>query len=255
MSKIAENLSAETLFHFTSSIDHLVNILKTNFSPRYCLEDSSYFSIKGYSNTEQAYPMVCFCDIPLSKIKSHLITYGEYGIGLSKDWGFKNNLTPLIYSRPNTKTSNAIENLITWYLNNNELKDSDDIKLITSELLMHIKPYEGKMYRNGKYELTKFYDEREWRWIPNIANDEIPLSIDKKTFNDSKTRDIYNEKICNYYSLKFTPQDIKYLIIKDDSEISSFIEKIESIKGFYDSKTIKILTTRIFTSNQIKFDL
>lgn len=52
----------------------------------------------------------------------------------------------------------------------------------------------------------------------------------------------------------FTPNDINFLIIDNDSEIDDFIDSIESIKNRFDSKTIKRLTSRINTKEQILND-
>ena len=76
-------ISANTLFHFTKTIDNIRNILTDTFSPRYCLEHLAFMASE---NIDLAIPMVCFCDIPLSQIIDHVDTYGEYAIGLNKDW-------------------------------------------------------------------------------------------------------------------------------------------------------------------------
>jgi len=90
---------ADNLFHFTKSLDILKLILEHGIQPKYCLEDFEWF--KWDTHKYLAYPMSCFCDIPLSRITEHTNFYGNYGIGLSKNWGFKNNLIPVIYSPPN----------------------------------------------------------------------------------------------------------------------------------------------------------
>ena len=78
---------SDTLFHFTKNINTLKNILQNGFWPRYCLEDFNWYNAElGYI----AYPMVCFCDIPLSRINEHVKFYGDYGIGLTKNWGLTN---------------------------------------------------------------------------------------------------------------------------------------------------------------------
>lgn len=80
------NISSETLFHFTGrekGKETLLSILENGFYPRYCIENLSSYN----ENTESqypAFPMVCFCDIPLTRIKTHTKHYGEYAIGLKK---------------------------------------------------------------------------------------------------------------------------------------------------------------------------
>lgn len=58
-------VSSNTLFHFTNSIDNIENILINDFVPHYSLEKI----MVGRIIFEFAFPMVCFCDIPLSQIK------------------------------------------------------------------------------------------------------------------------------------------------------------------------------------------
>ena len=87
-------ISTNSLFHFTEK-EHLLNILENNFLPRY--------SIENFSNSKNqeiliGFPMVCFCDIPLSQILDHINTYGKYGIGLFKKWGIKNHAPKFFYT-------------------------------------------------------------------------------------------------------------------------------------------------------------
>ena len=53
---------SESLFHFTKSLDFLKGILQNGYQPRYGLEDTSLLGRHDYIG----YPMVCFCDIPMS---------------------------------------------------------------------------------------------------------------------------------------------------------------------------------------------
>ena len=88
-----KTISANTLFHFTSSLDNLTGILINDFYPRYCLEDFSDFLEHKY---RIAIPMVSFCDIPLSQIHNHIKYYGGYALGLKKEWGRRNKISPII---------------------------------------------------------------------------------------------------------------------------------------------------------------
>ena len=47
-------------------------------------------------------------------------------------------------------------------------------------LTYFLKPYEGKIYRDGKFSdgLVRFYDEREWRFVPPFdVNIEVTLIL------------------------------------------------------------------------------
>jgi hypothetical protein len=61
-----KTVSANTLFHFTNSMDNLKGILTHGFYPCYSIEDLSVFVPKDIFKEEirHAIPMVSFCDIP-----------------------------------------------------------------------------------------------------------------------------------------------------------------------------------------------
>src|SRR5688572_23249447 len=90
-------ISANTLFHFTNSIDNLLNILRNEFRPRFCLENYNLLRLRVPAEVgfEFAVPMVCFCDLPLSQTGAHLSVYGDYGIGMTKVWGQRKGITPV----------------------------------------------------------------------------------------------------------------------------------------------------------------
>ena len=74
-------------------MNNIQNILRNNFIPKCSLETI----FNGADKLEFAYPMVCFCDIPLSQVKEHIAIYGHYGIGLSMEWGIENGLNLVLY--------------------------------------------------------------------------------------------------------------------------------------------------------------
>ncbi len=252
---MSENLSSNTFFHFTNSRENLEGILEYSFKPRYCLEQLDYLSNSLINNLEMAYPMVCFCDIPLSKIKKHIKEYGGYGIGLKKEWGFKKGLTPVIYSDKRARTSKNIESIINWskkYLKEgyDEGNDKDnELKKIFNDFIMLTKPYYGESKE------TRFYDEREWRWIPDISPDsDVLMHLEKQYYLKEEYRRKHNKKIGECYKLEFTPEDISFLIVEEEKEVYDLIEKIESLNANYNDQEIKRLLTKIITTEQILKD-
>ncbi len=78
-------LSSNSLIHLTQKKEALIGILENNFKIKYCYEIINTSSGK----INAAFPMVSFCDIPLSQIKEHINKYGSYGIGLKKNGRIK----------------------------------------------------------------------------------------------------------------------------------------------------------------------
>ncbi|MCK5015621.1 MAG: hypothetical protein KAS32_01000 [Candidatus Peribacteraceae bacterium] len=246
-------ISSSCLFHFTKSKENLLNILTNEFQPRYCLENFHYLLPKSPNiNYEVALPMVCFCDLPLSNIKEHLEFYGDYGIGLTKEWGQRNGLNPIIYLSKNSLVCKYLQNSLT-----KAHSPEDFINIF--ELMSYTKPCKGETIHNGKSEEKNFYDEREWRYAPNVyhlneKDKKHKYRIDKSEYLDPTKLAHYNKLLESEFTLSFEPDDINYIIVKDHSEIYPMINAIRDIKTKYDLKTKEILSTKIITSSQIQSD-
>lgn len=87
-----DSLYPDILFHFTKK-ENLFKILESAFNVSYARE----IIIGKSSEREFAIPMVSFCDLRLTELKSHMIKYGSYGIGLTKQWANANGLNPVMY--------------------------------------------------------------------------------------------------------------------------------------------------------------
>lgn len=241
------SISSDALFHFTSQPDFLIGILENEFQPRYCLETIK-FTKKTYN---VAFPMVCFCDIPLAQIKNHIDTYGYYGIGMKKSWAEKMKLNPILYLRQKSKLTEKISLLF----NNAQANDFDKTDLLKAskreilELLRYVKPYIGDFKRDMKtISDVRFYNEREWRYIPDLPDEHRYMT--EEQYNDMLGRANANS-VLQSFNLSFEPDDIKYIFVKKDSEISTMVSALKRIKSKYSSNTVEILTSKILTCEQI----
>lgn len=277
------NISAHTLFHFTYNKNSLFSILKNGLYVRYSLEN---FESLINDKAEIVFPMTCFCDIPLSHVRRHTNTYGKYAIGLSKSWGMKNKINPIIYTYPNSATTTILndvfENIENFFdieekelekfkfnrsaeivyerFNTREEEFSKRVESVNSKLshfIRYIKPYEGKFYRNGDYleNPVRFYDEREWRFTPSrefLFSKEMKDSYKSEYFIDPKKRRALNIKLAKHIKLTFEPNDVKFIIVERDNEIPDMIKKLDDIFGkTASSNDLKLLGTRLISLEQI----
>jgi hypothetical protein len=247
------SISSNSLFHFTDTPEKLFSVLTHEFLPRFSLQE---FDFRKGNPTKAAFPMVCFCDIPLSQIGNHIDTYGYYGIGMNKEWGEKNKLNPILYLRKNSRLSDKTTNLFLNVQHEEFLMTPllQKSKREILDLFRYIKPYKGDFYRNGrKIKDVTFYNEREWRYIPETNNNE-PIVLFEQDFKNELTRTDANNQL-EQYKLKFEPSDIKYIFLKSENEIGTMIKALKRIKSKYDTETIEILTSRITTCEQIVEDI
>jgi hypothetical protein len=209
--------SDDFLFHYTQKYESLVSIMKDSFKPFYCLEKFDFIIDEP---NDIGFPMVCFCDIPYERHVLHKNKYGQYGIGLKKEWGIMNHLNPVIYTYPDSTFASALENLAFEYLNN---RQNQTMQKSVSIILMLSKPYDGPFYDKTKHNFSQdkrcFYDEKEWRYIPiNLTG--IKVAIEGKIFEDSIKLERMNKEIQSPDNiLNFDVSDIEYIFLQSDSEI------------------------------------
>lgn len=251
LTSINELISSNTLFHFTNTRENLINILTNEFRPRYCLEDFNILdpSLPHDPELEIAIPMICFCDLPLSRTKNHLSIYGNYGIGLTKEWGMRNGITPVLYAHPQSILISLIQSLRNII---SKQADQDSLDNLYS-LACLLKPYEGKFWRKDRYiPNVRFYDEREWRYIPSFRNGRYGLS--KEAFLDDKIRLVANKHLGSDNVISFEPKDIRYIVVAHEDEVLSMYDDVWRIKKKYTEDERKLLVSRIISAAQIQQD-
>ena len=243
-------ISANTLFHFTSTYDILIKILQSRFFPRLCLEKGLWHP----GDMKWAIPMVCFCDIPLSNIADHTKKYGNYAIGLKKTWAIEQGVSPILYVHDNTPFVLQALSALKWSLELSQ-KDAENLQERLAEVMsmfFMMKPYEGYQERGGKREKIRFYDEREWRYLPPIGGQHINFLTEEK-FKDKAQRERLNS-FNEQYGVNFYPDVINYIIVEKEEEIVSLMHKLHSIKGDFSYNSVELLSSRIISMDRIRED-
>ena len=244
------NPKSHTLFHFTKSSEVLKLILKNGFWPRYCAEDVNWLGYKDFDYI--AYPMVCFCDIPLSRTDEHVQFYGEFGIGLTKEWAVTNKITPIQYISTNSLIPQTFRDIVD---HNYKLGEEDKAKgkELVRYLLAHSKPTEGNMVIGGKVVSKEFYQESEWRYVPK--NENVLDFLKKEIFESSDDLERHNELTKENCSITFTPKDVKYIFVKNDSDIPDMVNFIQNELDHFPSIELKVLVSRVTSLESISRDL
>jgi len=262
--------SSSVIFHFTNQ-ENLLGILKNNFLPKWGLEDLTCIlpgSPDAWTESENyiyAFPKVCFCDIPLSRVAKHMSRYDNYGIGLTKDWAKLNGINPVIYVNSGSRVAEAVFGA-NKYLESSEIAHSNPLAEeeaasrrleLATKLYGQItinkftKPYEGPFGEND--EIVRYYDEREWRYVPPY--DPKQVQIYYKNVFESYSADQIAELNNSLGPLVFEPNDIRYLIVRSEGEILPLMDRLPELKSRYDSSVIRLLTSRILAADNIKQDV
>jgi len=250
-------VSANTLFHFTDKTKLLKILDSSYFFAKYSKEyfkkvipDDSPFEISHI-------PMVSFCDLRLTQLSNptisiHTKDFGEYGLGFYKTWGIQNKVSPVVYIHSNSRATQVLE-LLRRNLNNINKEEREKFKLDSlSELIKFLKPYDGHYQKgNWKKKLRRYYDEREWRFIPDENHfPVIPHNKEKKNEIKNQVNKLNNE--LENVPLHFEPKQIKYIIIKNDDDKSEVAMKIKSKR--FEQEIETNLITKIVTLKQLEED-
>lgn len=222
--------SANVLFKFVDKLNYLLDILKDGaIMPRYNQEEIDYLKLGKHKSI--AFPMICFCDIHLNRLLPHMKFYGSYGIGLNKTWGISKGIQPVHYVNPSSELIADYKYIFSKSLEmeNSELSGIKEYNNYLLAYLLFTKPLNGNMYRNGEVLIRNFHDEKEWRYIPNIADakTELPLIIPSEQMNP-KAYKMYSSGIsqCEELWLKYEYEDIKYIVVRNDKDRNNIIRFI-----------------------------
>lgn len=219
MSKV----SSTTLFHFMEKKEWLISILRDmKMFPRYVLET--------FPPVEEKYliPMKCFCDIPLSNIVNHTMRYGNYGIGLKKEFAYKYHISPVQYFHQKSDPFFALMSI-------NFESDGDFTYLI---------PYFKFMFSDDKS--VYYYEEREWRYIVRRME-----NVTNKTQSEiEKLKQELNKKM--NVEISFEIEDIEYIFVENNIDLLLFLDEIEKMN--FTRKDKNMLISKLVTIEQIRND-
>lgn len=247
----------DTLFHGTKKYTDLSSIVKNGFYPSYATEPFAHRLTKIL--------MVSFSNIPLMEARNQ-VSYGDYFIGLNRQWGIRNGLHPVAYSYMDSKYENdvsylqhesAIGQTLSLLRSFNEkglsLDFAGDALQLVGELskqdisadtaaVLH-KMFEGIYIKTNSMQLylkhyivkdkkgreRYAYNDREWRYIPE--------SSPKLIFEKDASGKVSNPDFMHYDTLQkphlktdpltFEIQDINYIIVKHKSEVRKIINVLE----------------------------
>jgi hypothetical protein len=205
---------ASSLFHFTKSLDTLMRIIDSgSFRVSYNIEDISDFYPK---QKFIGIPMSCFCDIPLKFISEHPRNYGDFGIGLKKEWGTRNGVNPILYRIQDSIINQSMKQIIETTRPSSS-DEVDRFKLVVVgdhaiKLSSFTKPYFGQNKHTN-------YLDREWRYVPR--NSQLIL-VDKQS---RQMKEKLNHQL-NVKPLSFEIPDIRHIIVPRKKEVEILISKI-----------------------------
>lgn len=271
------SIRTSCLFHFMREMDVLKSILKTGIIPNFCKEDLHYYKrglILGI-------PMVSFCDIPLTRTTDFKERYGEFAIGLSKEWAIKNRINPILYVNDlSILTSLGFLNTYRLSLEEEVKKHGGDDTSIpldfspkslegikyffnrnnAREAVYSLYGYVKKYISPGKEGEQVNYLENEWRYVVTGSGIDWKWSEDEYTKWRGAGKKPEPSKALKDNKLKFGVEDVSYVIVESDGQIAEMVDYIQSLtcvggnEETISDEDRKILLTKIISQERIGAD-
>ena len=254
--------SSASLFHYTKKANGLFGIIEHGFRYSYCFEvfDETISRFiyrpavemaKLLCSYEEKYgiaiPMICFCDIPISRADGHRANYGDFCSGLHRRDGHDTRLRP--HSQPHVRCVLPAAGHRRYLFSGGMAHRSGNLPRLNIDAIPAVK----LLLSLVKTDISK-YDEREWRifWEENI---DIEFGLTEEIFNQK--RDEFNNRISNQYAT-FDSNIINHIIVPTESCIPCTIDKIKrssTILGKVATDDDKeMLITKITTFERIDND-
>lgn len=232
-------LSSNMVWHQTD-FDGLKAILTEKcFKCSYSLENIHWKS----SHIQIAFPMLSFCDIPLSDMDDYLGKYGKYTIGIKRKWAEQHGFVPVWYQ---TEHSPSLIELMKQRDNLLKREWSNHDILLWS-ILSCIKNYQGDLKKYG-FKSYRFYDEREIRYVPNydiLRKLGISPYLNSHQYIDYKSKN--DNSLIPGITLPFSYKQIGYILISSQNQKKRVLELLKDNEVQND--------VVIMSYNQIKEDI
>lgn len=252
------NNSSNVLCNYMQRQEYLNMILRNQaIIPRYVIEPVGYLNLGSIKKI--CFPMTCFCDIPFSRVGTHMSRYGEYGIGLDKVAVLENyRIQPIHYMNESSPLTDDFRRaFMTFYNSESRVDESAEVLLdYLLSTIVYMKPIWGQeKNKDGNLENYVYQDECEWRFIPadNFPSVLGPLILPQRETSDN-ARDVFSQALARHEEcwLKFKWKDVRYLMVPDEKAVKETIATIEDLDLEDDDKHLlisKIEISRRFSDN------
>ena len=214
----------QQLFHYKDKPEYFYDMLHNGIWPRYCEEDFTWLVGTGKII---AFPVVCFCDIPLSAAETHRSTYGDFAVSISKCLAGTFDISPMWYLQEGSTITSHVAS---------QVKESVRFSLEAigkgfRPLLPFLKPTIGfQADRNvGKptTEVKVFEEEMEWRHSPHqLSNSWVESDSSGFIKPNDKIHDLSNG-----FRLKLRADQIEDVIVPNAEHFENVRREFSDLAG------------------------
>ncbi len=228
--KIKWHNSANVLCHYMREMDYLVKKIKDKaIVPRYVIEPIDYIGMPSFKKV--MFPMVCFCDIPFSRVSTHWEKYGPYGIAFEKrTFSTRYKLQPIQYVSETSPLLHDYREAFLQAIDNDIGEAERPLKDYLVGALTYMKPVEDFDIDISNESHIIYQDECEWRFIPQNRIDDLSFMYINEQVSEY-ARDVYSEVLEDHKEtwLSFEWEEIRYILVKENEDVRTMIQCIREL--------------------------
>lgn len=211
------NIYSNSIYQRMKDESTIESILKEGFKAFYCLEE--VFMGQNNPSGYIGIPMICFCDIPLVYVAKN--NYGKCGIAMSRKWGRRHHLEPVLYYPNDLKCQSTKMVNTAFYIFTTDRKRYDEYRILGYSKPM-TKPTKVKGRNSDNYV------EREWRKVyANPSPHKWLTEAEYHKYRGAKASP--KNPIGN--PMKFRIEDIDFILVdqKNAHKLRQFIMSLVSL--------------------------
>jgi hypothetical protein len=221
------------LFHSILEYENLLKIIDNKgFKASYADEKIEELNVKLL--------MISFSNVALFESRTQ-INYGDFALGLTREWGQESGLEPVIYTYANSVIGKSFMETMTLagrkvvrmeLLEKNEVNSSitSDFSSVLDNsinMLMYLKSIKVKDKKGNEFIA---YNDREWRFVHKHGN--VNPMIFETNFLTEKPNPIYekaksyDKPYTNEVVLPFELSDLKYIVAQKKEQKKEIFDKL-----------------------------
>jgi hypothetical protein len=165
-----------------------------------------------------AFPMVCFCDIPLSRAGKHAQRYGRYALGLTREWATNKSISPVFYIQPDSVLASSLLAILRTSRTNQGGDAAEQYRRDTVLLHSFVKPTAGPEQKDeSAVEYVDYFQESEWRHVPTDRRIPTDGPPNLPSFEESRTE--LHKLTRAHAMLRFEARDLQHIVVEREDEV------------------------------------
>ena len=173
-----------------------------------------------------AFPVVCFCDIPMPAASDHRGRYGPYALAMSKTWSIGHDINPVWYIHIGSSIYFHFRQVAQHPVRATLSTVPSSVKPLLPFLKQTVgaQPDRSGMHP-GQCEVLPFEEELEWRHTPRCLTDSWKFGYDRHIVTEA------DHELSKPHRLLLDHKDIDSVYVPTEAEREDVIAEFRALSA------------------------